>query len=213
MEVAIHIHARLAALAAAAGCVDAAAFLGLDRVFPANQTGNTVLLGIALGAGDGQAALRTGVSIAAFVAGVMAAALLMRGVAPGWSGRVWRILLAQAAGLAVVAALWGPLGTPALIALVSAAMGVQSAAALRVGVPGVTTTFVTGTLTRIATQVVDRRQGPREAAPAAAWAAYLAGAVVGGLLSRWTDGGAGVLVAAAVIAVVALPLPAERRRA
>ena len=37
-----YIHLRLVSLAAAAGCVDAASFLGLDQVFTANQTGNTV---------------------------------------------------------------------------------------------------------------------------------------------------------------------------
>ena len=54
---------------------------------------------------------------------------------------------------------------------------------------------------------------PGSAPPRAAGPADFGGAVVGGLLSRWTDGGAGVLVAAAAIALIALPLPAERRRA
>ena len=207
----LHIHARLAALAAAAGCVDAASFLALDQVFTANQTGNTVLLGIALGVGDGGAVLRTGVSVVAFVAGVMLGALALRGAPVGWSARTGLVLLAEAALIAVAAALWDPLSTVALIAIVAAAMGAQSAAAQRVGVPGVSTTFVTGTLTRIASRFVEAGPGPREAAPLAAWAAYLGGAVAGGLLSRWTDGAAAVAVGAALIAAIVLVEPIGRR--
>lgn len=199
-----HIDARLAALAAAAGCVDAASFLGLDQVFTANQSGNTVLLGIAIGVGDGGAVARTGVSIVAFMVGVVIAVLLLRGAPRGWSARTGPVLAATAAVLVVAGALWGPLDTVALIAVVSAAMGAQSAAALRVGVPGVSTTFVTGTLTRVATQLVSDDPGSRDPAPVAAWAAYLGGAIAGGLLSRWTDGGVGVLAGAAVVAVAAL---------
>lgn len=40
----------------AAGCVDAISYLGLNRVFTAMMTGNTVLLGLALGQGEIQAA-------------------------------------------------------------------------------------------------------------------------------------------------------------
>jgi uncharacterized membrane protein YoaK (UPF0700 family) len=207
-----HIAARLAVLAAAAGAVDAASFLGLDQVFTANQTGNTVLLGIAIGVGDGDAVLRTGVSVAAFAAGVMLGARALRGATAGWSAPTGRILLVQAGLLAVAAALWAPLDTAALIAIVAAAMGVQSAAALRVGVPGVSTTYVTGTLTRMAARLVDPRAGPREVAPPLAWLAYLAGAIAGGLLSRWTDGGATVAVGAAVVVAAALPVPRKRRR-
>lgn len=207
-----YIHPRLVALAGAAGCVDAASFLGLQEVFTANQTGNTVLLGIALGQGDWDAVARSGVAVAAFCAGVVAAAIVLRGAAPGWNGRVNLVLAVEALLLGVLAALWGPLGTIALIALVAAAMGAQSAAAQHVGVPGVSTTFVTGTLTRIATRLVVRGDGPREAAPAVAWAAYLGGAVAGGWLSRgWSDA-AGVAAAALLVALSVLPWPAAARR-
>jgi uncharacterized membrane protein YoaK (UPF0700 family) len=201
------IHARLAVLAASAGAVDAASFLGLDQVFTANQTGNTVLLGIAIGVGDGGAVLRTGVSVAAFVAGVMLGARALRGAPAGWTAPTARALLAQAILLAIAAALWAPLGSAALIAIVAAAMGVQSAAALRIGVPGVATTYVTGTLTRIGARLVDRRAGPPESAPALAWAAYLAGAIAGGVLSRWTDGAATVAVGAGAVAAAVLVVP------
>jgi uncharacterized membrane protein YoaK (UPF0700 family) len=213
MSARAYIHPRLLALTAAAGCIDAASFLGLDQVFTANQTGNTVLLGIALGEGNGHAIARTGVSVAGFVLGVVLAALALRGRATGWSRRVAAILGAEALILGAAAALWHPLGTVALILIVSAAMGAQSAAASQVGVPGVTTTFVTGTLTRAAAQLVDRRGGTRlEAAPPLAWACYLAGAIAGGALSRWTSDAVTVLVGAVIVAITALPVPAAARR-
>jgi uncharacterized membrane protein YoaK (UPF0700 family) len=213
MNARAYIHLRLLALAGAAGCVDAASFLGLDQVFTANQTGNTVLLGIALGEGNGHAIARTGVSVAGFALGVALAALALRGRATGWSPRVAAILGAEAVVLGAAAALWHPLGTIGLIIIVSAAMGAQSAAASQVGVPGVTTTFVTGTLTRFASQLVNRRDGTRpEAAPPLAWACYLCGAIAGGALSRWTSDSVTVLIGAVIVALSALPVRAAVRR-
>lgn len=46
----------LLALAFAAGYIDALSYLGLGRVFTANMTGSTVLLGIAIAQFDGEAA-------------------------------------------------------------------------------------------------------------------------------------------------------------
>jgi uncharacterized membrane protein YoaK (UPF0700 family) len=213
MEARAYIHPRLLALAAAAGCIDAASFLGLDQVFTANQTGNTVLLGIAIGEGNGHSIVRTGVSVGGFVLGVALAAAAVRGRATGWSRPVAAVLAAEAIVLGAAAALWQPLGTIALIVIVSAAMGAQSAAAAQVGVPGVTTTFVTGTLTRFAAQIVDRRPGTRlEAAPPLAWGCYLCGAIAGGALSRWTSDAVTVLVGAVIVGLSALPVRAAARR-
>jgi uncharacterized membrane protein YoaK (UPF0700 family) len=213
MDARAYIHLRVLALAAAAGGIDAASFLGLDQVFTANQTGNTVLLGIAIGEGDGHAIARTGVSVAAFVVGVMLGAAALRGAATGWSRRVAAVLMLEAVVLALAGALWSPLGTLVLVLVVAAAMGVQSAAAQQIGVPGITTTFVTGTLTRFAAQLAGRRKGAHpEAAPPLAWVTYLIGAVVGGVLSRHTEDGVTVLIGAAVVALSALPARAAGPR-
>jgi len=211
-----YIHPRLVLLAGAAGCVDAASFLGLQEVFTANQTGNTVLLGIALGRGEWEAVARSGMALGLFCAGVMAAALVLRGSAQGWTRRVTGVLAAEAVVLAAIAALWEPLGTMALIGLAATAMGLQSAAAQQVAVPGVTTTFVTGTLTRVFTRLVTRTTSRRlEATPAASWALYLAGAIAGGWLSRDFSEATGMAVGAAVLVVAIAPWPAvplRRRR-
>ena len=65
------------ALAFAAGYIDAVSYLGLSRVFTANMTGNTVLLGIALAQLDGDAAARSGLALAGFLAGAAAGAWIV----------------------------------------------------------------------------------------------------------------------------------------
>ena len=212
MEARAYIHLRLLALTAAAGCVDAACYLGLEQVFTANQTGNTVLLGIAVGEGSGHAVLRSSLSLGGFVAGVLIAAVALRGTPQGWRPRVAAVLALEAAVLALIAALWEPLGVDALIVGLSVAMGLQSAAAQRVGVPGVTTTFITGTLTRVATRLVDRGDTPPERTPALSWLVYLLGAIAGGALSRWTSDALTIVAGAVLVALSALPARAAARR-
>src|SRR3712207_7363631 len=72
--------AMLVMLALAAGCVDAAGYSGLGQIFVANMTGNTVLLGLAIGQAEAQTALRAVVDLAGFVVGAAAGAAI---VGPG----------------------------------------------------------------------------------------------------------------------------------
>ena len=66
-------------------------------------------------------------------------------------------------------------------------MGMQSAAVNRLEVSGVTTTYITGTLTHLASGLVDRSSRRRGRVPehpgllAAVWAVYLGGAALGAL--------------------------------
>lgn len=81
--------AMLASLSLAAGCVDAVCYLGLGQVFVANMTGNTVLLGLAIGQADGRNVLQSGTALVGFVLGVAAgAAIVERG--PGTRARLGR---------------------------------------------------------------------------------------------------------------------------
>ncbi len=59
--------AMLLLLTLAAGCVDAISYLGLGHVFTAMMTGNTVLLGLALGQGHILDALRSIRALLGFV--------------------------------------------------------------------------------------------------------------------------------------------------
>lgn len=64
-------------LAFAACDIDALSYLGLNRVFTANMTGNTVLLGIALAELDGDAIRRSILALAGFLAGAAAGAWIV----------------------------------------------------------------------------------------------------------------------------------------
>jgi uncharacterized membrane protein YoaK (UPF0700 family) len=194
----------LTLLAVAAGCVDAVSFLGLGQVLTAAMTGNTVLLGLALGQADAQAALRSTAALLGFFAGsLLGAAIVDRGAEPIWSPAVAATLVIELLLLVALAIAWQLAdGHPwindrfALIATAGIAMGLQSAVAHRAGVAGIATTYVTGTLTTLATGLIGslRERSPREAGveetmpiwfPAIAWLAYGLGAVLAGATYRW----------------------------
>ncbi|HKH10007.1 MAG TPA: YoaK family protein [Rubrobacter sp.] len=216
-------------LSVVAGCVDAVSYLGLGRVFTANMTGNTVLLGLSLGQADWQAALRSGVALAGFIMGVAVGTVI--------AGRdreehaVWPITvtLTLAIELAILAAFALGLylaggAAQTLILLAALAMGLQSTAVRRLGIPGVATTYITGTLTGVIEGAIGRlylgifsaatsdergERGSRRATtsarglvlPADVWFAYAIGAVAAGALEfRWPTGG--LLPSVAVVALV-----------
>lgn len=56
-------------LTSVAGSIDVIGYLKLGEVFTANMTGNTVLLGIALGRGKSEAAIRSFIALIGFVTG------------------------------------------------------------------------------------------------------------------------------------------------
>jgi uncharacterized membrane protein YoaK (UPF0700 family) len=161
-------------LAVAAGSVDAVSFLGLGQVLTAAMTGHTILLGLALGQGQVQAALRSAVALAGFVAGAIVGATI---VDRGPKGVVWSPAVAAALALELVILLvlgvdWHLGGGTAdrwtddrfpLIAAAGLAMGIQSATAQRIGVPGVATTYIAGTLTSLAARLVGCLRASRAA--------------------------------------------------
>lgn len=154
----------------AAGAVDAISYVGLGHVFTANMTGNTVLLGLALGQVQGLASLRSLAALGGFVLGVAAGALLVEAISgpEARAAAIRRAVALEGGILAVLAAAWFMAGTePAsgglygLIALAAAAMGIQSAAVRRLNVAGVATTYITGTLTGLCAGLVARLRAPR----------------------------------------------------
>jgi uncharacterized membrane protein YoaK (UPF0700 family) len=148
----------LLALTWAAGSVDAISFLGLGHVFTAMMTGNTVLLGLALAQGEALAALRSILALIGFSIGVFVGAIIVeRDSKPTeWPAAVTAALALEAVVLAIFSAAYSlgasePAGgaTLLLIVLSSLAMGIQSAAVRRLGVPGIATTYITGTITSL----------------------------------------------------------------
>ena len=145
---------------AAAG-VDAISYLGLGHVFTANMTGNTVLLGLAIGQGQGFAALRSMVALAGFAIGVAIGAVLLE-MSPQrgeWPSSVTSTVLVEGIILGAFTITWhfgAHNGTLlyTLITLSALAMGLQSAAIRHLKVPGIATTYITGTLTSMVAEFV-----------------------------------------------------------
>jgi uncharacterized membrane protein YoaK (UPF0700 family) len=189
-------------LACAAGAVDAVSYMELGRVFTSNMTGNTVLLGLALVQAESQAAFGSALALAGFlVGGALGAWIVARERRQiVWPPTVTVALALEWLILVVFGVDWlftsraGP--TPSasafLILLSALAMGVQSAAARRLDVSGIATTYITGTLTNLVAHLVGWVHGtgarlspnqpmqPSHGAGllAAVWLVYLGGAIV-----------------------------------
>jgi uncharacterized membrane protein YoaK (UPF0700 family) len=154
----------LTLLSLAAGCVDAVGYLGLGQVFVANMTGNTVLLGLAIGQADVRGVLHAGTALVGFVLGVAVGAAIVERrpeQQAAWTPAVtaalgfeFVILLAFAVGWLFTG--FDPSGVAVylLIVLSALAMGVQSAAVRRLEVSDVSTTYITGTLTSLTARTV-----------------------------------------------------------
>src|SRR5260370_24706732 len=148
----------LALLAIGAGSMDALGFFALGGALPSAMTGNTALLGLALGRGHPAAAAPPFAAGLGFVLGAaLAAAMLYLGLGklPVRRG-VAALLAAESFLLAGLLLAWqftdrAAVGLPlyALILLGAAGMGVQSVAARQDNRPGVTTVVFTSTLTSI----------------------------------------------------------------
>ena len=144
-------------LSLAAASVDAISYLGLGHVFTAMMTGNTVLLGLALAQGEVLAALRSIIALVGFALGVFVGATIVeRESEPAdWPGAVTAALALETLILMIFTAIFALFGNTRsgivylLIVLSALAMGIQSAAVRRLGVPGIATTYITGTLTSL----------------------------------------------------------------
>jgi uncharacterized membrane protein YoaK (UPF0700 family) len=232
----------LLALTWAAGNIDAISYFGLGHVFTAMMTGNTVLLGLALAQGEVLAALRSILALVGFSVGVFVGALIVeRESQPqDWPAVVTNAIGLEAVILAIFAGtsfLTGGAGvTYFLIFLFATAMGIQSAAVRRLGVPGIATTYITGTLTslmvdllgwlrsiaaRLPAQRAEAGAG-RKASPmpweqrvgllASVVGLYCFGAFVGGVLELNASPLAPLLPLAAVMLVVVNAFIRQRQR-
>ena len=151
------------------GATDATAFERLGHVFSSVITGNVVVLGVATARGDGQLALLSGCALGGYALGVLVSAPRTRERAGSkllWPAGTGAALGVDLALLAVFAVGWelssqrpGRTMEVLLLALAGSAMGAQSTAVRRLG--GMSTTYLTGTLTGLIEAAVVRRW-PRE---------------------------------------------------
>lgn len=145
-----------------AGSVDAITYLR-SHVFTANMTGNSVLLALAVGQREGAATARALIALVAFILGVLLGAIVA-----GEGGdrvktftAVRREVFVETAVLVLFAIVCvrpptaSVHATGVLVILTSGvAMGMQSAAVKRLSLPGIATTYITGTITSLFSGVV-----------------------------------------------------------
>jgi uncharacterized membrane protein YoaK (UPF0700 family) len=174
------------------GAVDASSFLHLGNVFSSVITGNLILLGVAAATQSSSLAIHSGTALAGYSVGVLiGASIATRRAGSGetWPLSVTVTLVTEFCVLAGFSAGWeltgGSPGSTAellLIAALSAAMGIQSAAVRELG--GMSTTYLTGTLTAVITQLATRNREPGLARSLGVIAAIVSGAVAGGLVAE-----------------------------
>jgi uncharacterized membrane protein YoaK (UPF0700 family) len=206
----LHLWLMLA-LTFSTGVIDAVGYLGLDRVFTGNMTGNVVLLGMAFAGGAELPILRPALALVFFMVGAALAGRVLRKAPEGWSGRTSGTLLAVTVGLTALAVYVALVDVHAeevlgsiTTSVLATVMGIQAATAKRLKVAEITTVVVTSTITGLAS---DSRlaggKSPFWARRAAAIVLIMAGAVVGALalsVGLWL----GVAVSALLSAVVTL---------
>jgi len=192
------------------GAVDASCFLSLGHVFSSVITGNLILIGVAAATQSGSLAAYSGTALAGYSAGVLIGAPIATRRASGgetWPLRVTVTLVAEFCVLAGFSAGWelagGSPGSTArllLIAALAAAMGIQSAAVRELG--GMSTTYLTGTLTAVITEVATRDRSPGFARSLGVLAAVVSGAVAGGLVAEHAPAWLPVVILTPLAAVV-----------
>jgi uncharacterized membrane protein YoaK (UPF0700 family) len=208
------------ALTFGSGATDVGAFTRLGGVFTSVMTGNIVFFGLAAAERSVSLATHTTVAIGGYIAGVAAATWVLHGVkvrgersapasvpasssAAALPGYVSWALFAELVVLAGAAIGWEitgarPLGSVqfVLLAVTAGAMGMQSATVNEMGFSNFSTTFLTGTLTWLVSQVARPDGDPSGAMRRlSALIALAAGAGLSGLL---------VANAARVVPVLAL---------
>lgn len=217
------------ALTFSTGVVDAVGYLGLDRVFTGNMTGNVVILAMALTGADGLPVLGPLLALLGFAAGAALGGRLLRGRPAGWHGATTGILAGVAGCLLLLAGLLILPGADeprrlVVTALLGGAMGAQAAAARQVAVPDVSTVVVTSTITGLAADsVFGNGKGSQWRRRGIAVLLIMAGALAGALLLR-VHIALGLTLSAVLSLVVArsghrahavptTPVPAEERTA
>lgn len=207
-------HALVVVLTFLTGSADAVGFLALGGAFSSVMTGNMVLLGLSAGRGDTDLALTSGCAIASFITGVLAGARLAGSAQPDdpvWPRRVTRALVLELLVFVVFLVVW-VVTLPSrseqvdlgLLMLSAAALGVQSSAIQRFGVPGLSSTYLTGTLTSLIAGVAARSPWRSLRPKVHVLMALMSGAAVGALVAMHLSAWSPVLLIVPLVFVIAV---------
>jgi uncharacterized membrane protein YoaK (UPF0700 family) len=188
------------------GINDAIGYLGLDKVFTGNMTGNVVILGMALVPGSDLPVLGPALALIAFLAGAACGGRAVRSATTAWTAIVSAMFAVVAVVMVALAVFLFIAGDePAQGVMITAttaaafAMGIQAAVARHIAVKDVTTVVVTSTLTGLAADsFLGSGKGGGSGRRFTAVAVILVGAAVGAVLLK-VHLGAGLLLAGVLI--------------
>ena len=182
-------------LALNSGATDAIGFIALGGAFTSVMTGNLVLLGLSVPRQDGTLALHSLVAIVGFVLGAALGARVAGTPRPGdgaWPRPVTTALGVQLALTVGVAIVWeveaaspDAVSRTVLLVVDAVALGIQSSPVQRFGRAGLSTPYLTGTLTQLVIKLTSG-QSIREVRHSAQLLFMLVfGAAIGAALVRW----------------------------
>ncbi|HZA12266.1 YoaK family protein [Mycobacterium sp.] len=180
-----------AALTFGTGAIDVATLTHLGGGFASVVTGNLIVMGLGVAHTDPAAVVHATTAVAGFVSGVAIGTRATRSCAghpSRWPPGVTWVLLAELLVLCGFAIGWfatsaAPTG-PAqlgLLATAAVAMGLQTAAIRRVGVP-LSTTYLTGAMTGVVAGLAETSRGHWDRAAVASLLAAIGGAITGGIV-------------------------------
>ncbi|MGN6265600.1 MAG: YoaK family protein [Ginsengibacter sp.] len=151
----------LVLLACVAGSIDVMSYYRLGNVFTANMTGNTVLLGLSIGQGNVASSLHRLAALAGFFLGALIGAYIVENTKKGWSAYITVGISIETTIIFILVNIWffeakviSDFALYVSIILAGLAMGIQSATIRHLNIPGIITTFLTGTITSIGMNMV-----------------------------------------------------------
>jgi uncharacterized membrane protein YoaK (UPF0700 family) len=196
----------LAALTVVSGIVDAVSLLGLGHVFTANMTGNVALVGFGIAGAPGFSVTASLCALGCFVGGAVVGGRIAQRV-PRHRSLMLVVMTVEASltvAAAVIAASQAVIGSGwpryTLIALLAFAMGTRNSAVRSLGVPDMTKTVLTTTLTGFASEsTLAGGRNPNAAHRATSVLCMFGGALVGALLIQHINAASALGIAAAIL--------------
>ncbi len=204
----IHLYLMLA-LTFSTGVIDAVGYLGLDRVFTGNMTGNVVILGMGLAGANDLPIAGPAVALISFMVGAAVGGRVLKPVSGGWTSRTTALFTTVGVMMSGTAATLFLLGNeperPAelvITAVLAIAMGIQAATARQLAVKDVTTVVVTSLITGLAADSPFGRGISQPWIRRIAALGLISAGAVGGALALSLHLGAGIALSAIIVLTV-----------
>ena len=159
----------LFSLTVVAGWVDAMTFLGLGKVFSSFMSGNVLFLGIATGQRDWAFLMNAMTALSAFTMGAVVGAVLVSRDKSATKSLNRPALPLELTVLFGYACTWSatadihatPTWQTGLLVMAALGMGIQAAAVFALGIPGVATNALTGSVTLVARSLARWSRGEK----------------------------------------------------